>query len=88
LPGGYGGADVWMTRRLDDSWTNWSKPVNMGEKINSADFDAYFSIDASGEYAYFSSEKNSHGKSDIYRIKMPQAAKPEPVVLVYGKVLD
>ncbi|MCO6499595.1 MAG: OmpA family protein [Vicingus serpentipes] len=85
---GYGDADVWMTKRLDDTWTNWSTPVNMGNKINTPEFDAYFSIDAAGEYAYFSSSNNSLGKSDIFRIKMPTAAKPEPVVLVYGKVFD
>lgn len=85
---GYGDADIWMTKRLDDTWTNWSTPVNLGDKINTPDFDAYFSIDASGEYAYFSSSNNSLGKSDIFRIKMPQEAKPEPVVLVYGKVFD
>lgn len=86
--GGYGDADVWMSKRLDDTWTNWSKPVNLGEKINSTGFDAYFSIDASGEYAYFTSTKNSYGSSDIFRIKMPSAAKPDPVVLIYGKVID
>jgi len=87
LPG-YGNADVWMTKRLDDTWTNWSTPVNMGDKINTPDFDAYFSIDAAGEYAYFSSARSGEGLSDIFRIKMPEEAKPEPVVLVYGKVFD
>lgn len=85
---GYGDADVWMTKRLDETWENWSNPVNLGDKINTPNFDAYFSIDAAGEYAYFSSSNNSYGKSDIFRIKMPQEAKPEPVVLVYGKVFD
>lgn len=85
---GYGDADVWMSKRLDDTWTNWSKPVNLGEKINSSGFDAYFSIDASGEYAYFTSTKNSYGNSDVFRIKMPKEAKPDPVVLIYGKVID
>ncbi len=80
---GYGDADIWMTRRLDETWENWSKPVNLGDKINTPKFDAYFSIDAAGEYAYFSSSNNSYGKSDIFRIKMPQEAKPEPVVLAY-----
>jgi outer membrane protein OmpA-like peptidoglycan-associated protein len=85
---GYGNADIWMTKRLDDTWTNWSTPINLGDKINTPNFDAYFSIDAAGEYAYYSSSNNSYGKSDIFRIKMPQEAKPEPVVLVYGKVFD
>jgi outer membrane protein OmpA-like peptidoglycan-associated protein len=88
IAGGYGDADIWMTKRVDETWTNWSKPINLGNKINSPEFDAYFSIDAAGEYAYFSSSKNSYGLSDIFRIKMPTAAKPDPVVLVYGKVID
>ena len=86
LEGGYGSSDVWKATRLDDSWTNWSKPVNMGPKINSDDWEAYFTIPASGEYAYFVSEKNSLGEEDIYRIALPKEAKPEPVVLVTGVV--
>ena len=85
---GYGGADIWMTKRLDDTWTNWSTPINLGEKINTPEFDAYFSIDAAGDYAYFSSSKSGEGKSDVFRIKMPKEAKPDPVVMVYGKVID
>jgi len=41
---GFGSADIFVSERLDDSWTNWSKPVNLGEKINSLGFDASFSI--------------------------------------------
>ena len=85
---GFGDADVWMSKRLDDTWTNWSTPINLGDQINTPDFDAYFSIDAAGEYAYFASAKSGQGKSDIFRIKMPQEAKPDPVVLIYGKVYD
>ncbi len=43
-PGGEGSCDVYFSTRLDDTWTNWSEPVNMGDKINSSGFDAYFSI--------------------------------------------
>lgn len=85
---GYGGKDMFMTRRLDNSWTNWSEPQNLGPIINSANWDAYYSVPASGEHAYFSSENNSLGKTDIFRIKLPQEMRPDPVVLVRGKVLD
>ncbi|MEM9023056.1 MAG: OmpA family protein [Bacteroidota bacterium] len=86
--GGLGDVDIWKSKRLDESWTNWSRPVNMGPKINSPDWDAYFSIPASGEYAYFVSQESGYGGSDIFRIRMPEAAKPDPVVLVSGKVLN
>ena len=32
---GYGGSDVYITKRLDDTWTSWSEPQNMGPDINS-----------------------------------------------------
>ena len=86
--GGYGNNDIWKVKRLDDTWQNWSKPVNMGSKINTDDWDSYFTIPASGEYAYFVSHKNSIGESDIFRIKLPTEAKPDPVVLISGNVYD
>ncbi len=85
---GYGDNDIFVTRRLDDTWTNWSTPLNLGPAINTADWDAYYTIPASGEYAYFVSYKNTLGKSDVFRIKLPDAAKPNPVVLVHGKVIN
>lgn len=43
-PGGKGGVDVYVSTRLDSTWRNWSEPINMGPKINTTGFDAYFSI--------------------------------------------
>lgn len=86
--GGQGGYDIWYSKRLDDSWTKWSKPVNMGSEVNTNSFDAYYTIDAKGEYAYMVSSKNSKGQEDIVRIKLKQEDQPEPVVLIKGKVLN
>jgi len=86
--GGLGSSDIWMTKRLDDTWTNWSKLVNMGPKINSSGWDSYFTIPASGEYAYFVSSRSGEGEEDVFRIKLPTAAKPDPVVLISGRVLN
>ncbi len=84
---GYGKEDIFMSKRLDNTWTKWSKPKNLGELINSDERDGYYSIPASGEYAYFVSKKQTIGKSDIFRIKLPDEIKPSPVALVYGRVL-
>lgn len=85
---GYGGNDMFVTRRLDDTWTKWTEPINLGPQINTPNFDAYFSIPAKGDYAYFASYNNSFGASDIFRVKLPSALKPEAVYLVKGITLN
>ena len=85
---GYGRNDIFMSRRLDDSWTNWSKPSNLGPPINSSGTDAYYSVPAAGDYAYYVSNDEGMGRNDIFKIALPTPVKPEPVVLVFGKVLN
>jgi outer membrane protein OmpA-like peptidoglycan-associated protein len=85
---GYGKEDIFVTRRLDDTWKNWSEPMNMGQPINSSESDTKFSIPASGSYAYFSSSNGSVGLNDIFRILLPDTVKPQTVVLLKGKIID
>jgi OOP family OmpA-OmpF porin len=67
-PGGQGSQDIYLTRRLDDTWQHWRKPQNLGAPINTEEYDAYYSISAKGDYAYFMSGKGSLGKKDIFRL--------------------
>lgn len=83
---GYGSNDIFVTKRLDDTWQKWSEPVNLGPKINTRGWDAYFTVTASGDYAYFVSSRK--GSEDIYRVKLPASLKPERVVLIVGKVIN
>lgn len=78
-PGGQGSQDIYLTRRLDDTWQNWRKPQNLGSPINTEEYDAYYSIAAKGDYAYFMSGKASLGKKDIFRLSVesPEAAGTE-----------
>jgi len=85
---GYGSADIFVSKRLDDTWTKWSKPKNLGPGINSSDWDTYYSISAKGDYAYLVSARNSFGNEDVFEIKLSEDARPDPVVLVYGNVID
>jgi outer membrane protein OmpA-like peptidoglycan-associated protein len=85
---GYGNNDIFLTRRLDDTWLNWSIPENVGPIVNTNQWDGYFSVSAQGDYAYFSSVENSMGAEDIYRIKIPEKVKPQTLVQVNGKVID
>lgn len=85
---GLGGSDIFYSRRLDDSWQNWTKPVNLGEKVNTKTWDAYYSISAKGDYAYFVSTNPKNNSKDIYRIQLPEALRPDPVVMVKGRVIN
>jgi len=84
----YGQNDIYMSRRKDESWQNWTEPLNLGEQINDENWNDGFFIPAIGDYAYFNSENNSIGQGDIFRVKIKEKIKPEKVVLVQSKVLD
>ncbi|HNP06973.1 MAG TPA: OmpA family protein [Cyclobacteriaceae bacterium] len=84
---GYGGSDVYMTKRLDDTWTNWSEPENMGPDINSELNDLFFNIPSTSDYAYYSREV-AIDNADVYRVKLPVFMSPEPIVIVRGKLID
>lgn len=86
--GGFGAFDVFVTRRLDSTWTSWSDPENLGPTINSEGWDLYYTIPASGDFAYYVSYNNTFGAGDIFRIRLPESARPRPVVLVKGRVLN
>lgn len=85
---GYGSYDIYMSKRNSTSWTDWSEPVNLGPEINTTGFDAYYTVAASADYAYMVSDRNSIGLSDLVRIKLPEAIKPDPVVLLLGRTLN
>ncbi len=87
LPG-FGSNDMFVSRRLDSTWLNWSEPINLGPAINTKGWDGYYTITASGDWAYFVSNENPLDAEDIFRIKMPQSLKPLDVVLIKGKVLN
>lgn len=84
---GYGSSDIYASRRLDDTWTNWSDPENLGPEINSPLEDLFFNIPASSEYAYYS-RGVSETNTDIFRVKLPILRSPDPWVIVKGKIID
>ncbi|MBC8047118.1 MAG: OmpA family protein [Fimbriimonadaceae bacterium] len=85
---GYGLQDIYMSKRLDKTWTTWIEPVNLGNKINSASWEAYYTVDAKGLFAYFCSNKDAINNLDIYRMKLPEQIQPDSMVSVSGKITD
>lgn len=62
---GYGGFDVYFSERLDDTWTNWSKPVNMGANVNSEGRELHYRTVPASKLALYTSTRNSDGYGDI-----------------------
>ncbi len=86
--GGLGGHDIWMTKRLDNSWLKWSNPINMGDSVNSEKWEAYFSTDAAGEYGYLSTNKNAIGETDIAKVKLNKWQQAKSFVQLKGKMVN
>lgn len=88
--GGYGSMDIFVTKRLDDTWKNWSEPQNLGPEINTNKWEAHYSIAASGTKAYFVSNRGEKhiGAEDVYQVTPPIDSRPDPVLLVKGKVFN
>jgi OOP family OmpA-OmpF porin len=86
---GYGGSDIYMSRRLDDTWQKWSKPENLGPVVNSSHDESFFSLSASGKDIYFTSQtSDDENDVDMYVIELPKILSPSPVMLVYGRVFN
>ncbi|MBC7388840.1 MAG: OmpA family protein [Opitutaceae bacterium] len=86
--GGYGGSDIYVSRRLDDTWLNWSKPENLGSLINTTYDESYFTLSAEGDMAYFTSKGHSAEDVDMYTVNLPEFVRPLPVVLIKGRVMN
>jgi len=72
---GFGGRDIFVTKRLNGSWKNWSAPVNLGEAINTKGTERDYYIPDQGDMAFFSSTQNSEGFGDIFNFPLNQTEK-------------
>jgi len=79
---GYGNYDIYLSRRLDDTWQNWSEPENLGAGFNSREDDIFFNFTENDEYAYFT--KGNKDNTDIYKVKLPYYQKPEMLASMMG----
>ena len=79
---GYGSADIFVSERLDESWTQWSEPRNLGPALNGPGFNAYFCLTPDGKAAYYSSSATPNGTKDIWRTGRAVAADSLPAAPV------
>ncbi len=88
---GLGRLDLFKSVRLrEDSWTQWSEPINLGKEINSANDDWGYNVSLKGDSAFFAvnNRNDSFGGWDLYSISLPKSGKPEKVITIHGRVTD
>ncbi len=73
---GKGSFDVYSSTRLDDTWVNWSPPVNMGSPVNSEGRELYFRAYTDQGFALYTTTQSSDGYGDL---KIHFAGEPLPV---------
>lgn len=84
---GMGEMDLFVTRKTGTG--GWTAAVNLGYPINTGGDESSLIVDATGQRAYFSSDRpGGHGKLDIYQFELPAALKPTPAVCYKGTVKD
>ena len=66
----YGDFDIYVSYRLDDTWKNWSEPINLGSKINSKEFEGLPFYDENNEILYFMT--NIEGTNVLKSIVVPK----------------
>ncbi|MBK8397062.1 MAG: OmpA family protein [Leptospiraceae bacterium] len=75
---GHNGLSIYYTQRIGDSWTDWAAPQETSKNLKGVNF---FSIPASGNWAYASKEGH------LLMTYLPTEAKPNPVIIVKGKIV-
>jgi len=74
-----GGFDIFKSYERANKY--WSTPENIGYPINTVDNDIYFTISEDNKTGYYSSDRESSlGGSDIFKIKMFDAANYQEVI--------
>jgi hypothetical protein len=71
---GLGDADIFYSERLYDSWEIWSSPKNLGEGVNSSNFDAGFTI-TDNSISFFCSNRDSK-LAEVYTSKVTISKGP------------
>jgi len=85
--GGLGEMDIFMTQRLDDSWTKWSKPQNLTSRVNTPMDENSIWLTALADSAYIVSFDTTGRRAGIYSICLPNDFRPEPYVLLQMNIL-
>ena len=79
-PDGFGSCDIYWSHRLGD---RWAEPENLGEVVNSPQWDSQPTFSSDGKTLYFASNRRGgRGSSDIWKTELqPDGSWTPPVNL-------
>ena len=83
---GLGAMDIYVTKKTGD--TTWSPCENIGYPINSCKDEIGLIVNATGNMAYFSSDRPGSQRKDIYEFELYKKAQTIMVTYMKGKVVD
>jgi len=83
---GMGQGDLFVSRLGPTG--QWSEPENLGYPVNTHNDEIGLSVTASGDRAYFASDRDSGTDTDLFTFELPVAARPVPVSYMTGRVCD
>lgn len=84
---GHGSFDIYSATRLDDTWTNWSTPENLGEAVNSEGRELFFRYYPSAGMGLFTTTKSSDGYGDL-RVYTPHEPLPGHDSVIFASLED
>lgn len=84
---GYGKRDLFMTRRLDNSWQSWTEPENLGPVINSPEDEKFLFLPLDGGYGYFCRHIDGYSL-DIHTFTLPLVTEQLRIVSLCGQITD
>jgi SOS response regulatory protein OraA/RecX/outer membrane protein OmpA-like peptidoglycan-associated protein len=80
--GGFGQNDIYATKRLDETWENWSVPENLGKSFNSQFDENSIWINATSDTAIVVSSDSITHRPGLYQMCIPDKFKPEPYNII------
>jgi hypothetical protein len=78
MPGGQGGSDIYSCEFVNGEWT---VPVSLGPKVNSAAIDNYPYMHPSGKLYFTSNRQGGVGNLDVYYTYLTNGIWEDPVLL-------
>lgn len=79
--------DIYMTKRLDNTWFNWTEPLKLDNCINSQFDESGIWLTATADSCYIVSSDTCSMRSGIYKSYLNKKYRPEPYLIIRGKLI-